>query len=318
MDVVSSQRRMAPRNATDEQSGGAASASENKTGPLRRIRQLHRHRSSRSSSAPARLRHNRRPKIEDHYRVDPKNRALLPGVPVHNDDWARDSHDFFNLIVLIPIIVLNAMNWDWDMLLGKTSTQSAAETVVNAWTGEWFSLFWDITFLYFMIDLIWVLLVPHCVKSPGTIIQHHIATLGYIFVPYTYSKCQWCMGACMSVEVNTWFLIARRVFNKQGFPPWKLELRPFISIRVKLISIFFYLSWFLIRIFLFPGLIVPIYDMWRDLTDEVGSPFNIMLVTLPLHSVFCVLNLKWTYDLLMSKIRSWKKGEKHKVIDKGL
>lgn len=51
----------------------------------------------RSNSAPC-LRKNL---IEDHYRVDPKAKEVLPGLPIHGNDWARDLHDFFNLIMLV-------------------------------------------------------------------------------------------------------------------------------------------------------------------------------------------------------------------------
>ena len=68
-----------------------------------------------------------------------------------------------------------------------------------------------------MADLIWVMLAPTCVKSPGVIIQHHAATLLYLIIPYRFpEETGWLMGACLCVEVNTWLLIARRVFNKQG------------------------------------------------------------------------------------------------------
>jgi hypothetical protein len=42
--------------------------------------------------------------IEEHYRVEgetTKERVVLPGVPKHEADWARDAHDFFNLVVLV-------------------------------------------------------------------------------------------------------------------------------------------------------------------------------------------------------------------------
>ena len=39
--------------------------------------------------------------IKDHYRVDSERRVVLPGVPKHEDDWVQESHDFFNLIVLV-------------------------------------------------------------------------------------------------------------------------------------------------------------------------------------------------------------------------
>lgn len=178
----------------------------------------------RTYSAPARISNNngnaRRQRhllVEEHYRVDPHDKALLPGLPVHNDDdWARDLHDFFNLISLVPVVVLNIINWRSDTLWDIILNEGSKKTIQQAWTGEWFPLFYAITIGYFVADLIWVLLVPHCVKSPGVIIQHHVATILYLIIPYRFPEEGWLMGACLSVEVNTWLLIARRVFNKQG------------------------------------------------------------------------------------------------------
>ena len=205
--------------------------------------------------------------VEDHYRVDytdTKHRVVLPGVPKHDDDWARDSHDFFNLIVLIPVVALNVINWNWEMILSMPKNKSVAD----AWTGDFFDLFFGVTFLYFVVDLLWILLIPSCVKSPSTIIQHHVATMLYIMIPYFVPDYRWCMGACMIVEVNTWFLIARRVFNKQGFSPWIIDLS-FVSIRVKLISICFYVTWISIRCFLYPILMIFIIEfISRSLMNE--------------------------------------------------
>jgi hypothetical protein len=256
--------------------------------------------------------------IDHHYRVDSVSRVVLPGVPKHEDDWARDSHDFFNLIVLIPIVALNVMNWNWEKLFNLKKKQ----TIVDAWTGDWFDMFFMVTVLYFAVDLAWVLIIPKCVKSPSTILQHHVVTLLYILIPYFKPEVRWCMGLCMSVEVNTWFLIARRVFNKQGFPPWIIDLS-FVSIRVKLISICFYITWIGIRVILYPIILVHLLKMWWKLSLKSGTYFNVDLIAPIIHSSFCVLNLKWTYDLTMSKIRYYKRKAMHnnkhvEEVDKGL
>lgn len=135
-----------------------------------------------------------------------------------------------------------------DILLDPKSEKQFQE----AWVGDWFSLFYAVVIGYFVADLIWVILVPKCVKSPvsqfilmhfynspmhrldsnhlvisqwqGVIIQHHVATLLYLLFPYIYPGDSWLMGACLIVEINTWLLIARRVFNKQGFTPWVRDL----------------------------------------------------------------------------------------------
>ena len=55
----------------------------------------------RSRSAPTghRRKDNHRSLVEQHFKID-KEYHLLPGVPVHDKDLARDIHDFFNLIIL--------------------------------------------------------------------------------------------------------------------------------------------------------------------------------------------------------------------------
>lgn len=258
-------------------------------------------------------------------------KVILPGVPRYEEDWARDSHDFFNLVILIPVTVLNVMNWNWDVLLSWNSASSsigssgsssssppmpfwsaqtlstALQAVQTAWTGDWFDWFFGVTAAYFIVDMLWILIVPICVKSPAVILQHHVAVLLFILIPYHHEAVRYCMGACMTVEINTWFLIARRVFNKQGFPPWTLFNSSWLSIRVKVISIFFYLTWISIRCLLYPALLIPFYQHWRDLSIKTGSWCNILLPSVPLHAAFCLLNLKWSYELLMSKLRYFRR-----------
>ncbi|KAL3932395.1 MAG: hypothetical protein SGARI_003974, partial [Bacillariaceae sp.] len=216
--------------------------------PFKALQNMRKRRRARSAPPGS----TRKPSLVDHhFRVqhhpESGRKEVLPGAIKHEDDWARDSHDFFNLIVLIPIVALNVMNWNWEVLMNLKKKQ----TVADAWTGDWFELFFWTTAMYFVADLIWVITTPNCVKSPSVIIQHHLVTMFYILVPYYQPDVRWCMGACMSVEINTWFLIARRVFNKQGFPPWIIDLSV-VSIRIKLISICFYVTWIGIRVILYP------------------------------------------------------------------
>mmetsp|Transcript_2876 Transcript_2876/g.5333 ORF Transcript_2876/g.5333 Transcript_2876/m.5333 type:complete len:315 (-) Transcript_2876:948-1892(-) len=291
--------------------------------PLRQIRKKAAARSNarpssplrkRTSSAPARIgNRKRRLLVEDHYRVDPDDKKLLPGLQVNDDDWERDIHDFFNLVSLVPVVVLNVINWNWDILLDPYSKK----TMQQAWTGEWFPLFFAITSGYFVSDLIWVLLVPQCVKSPGVIIQHHLATLIYLIIPYRFPEDRWLMGACLSVELNTWLLIARRVFNKQGFGPWVINVS-FFSIRIKLISVLFYVTWFFIRCYIYPSILKVLWTLWFTQWKKTGAIFNSQyVVALILHFIFCVLNFKWTFDLFMSKWRALRSGKPAKV-DRGL
>lgn len=258
--------------------------------------------------------------LEEHYRVDQQHQnqdhqnheqntnststVILPGLPKQDDNWSRDLHDVFNLVALVPVVATNIMNWDWDMLLHKYDQM---DQLSDAWTGEYFHTMFYVCSGYFIADLTWMVVAPHCVRSPMVIVQHHIATLLYLMIPYQVHSVRWLMGACMSVEVNTWLLIARRVFNKQGFPPWTIIDLSFLSIRIKLISIFFYITWISIRCILYPYLLIPIWYLYKERAVEFDSNWNLLLVCFPLHSVFCALNLKWSYDLFMSKMRYWRR-----------
>lgn len=282
---------------------------------------LRRRRVARSRSAPPgynRGNKSRNNLVQQHFKIDAKNQALLPGVPVHDEDLARDLHDFFNLIFLLPIVVLNALNWDWNKLVydGILSTSKTAKNthfdvgfLLQAWTGEYFNYFFWLTVGYFLVDMIWVCVVPKCVRSPSTIIQHHIAVFVYLTIPYFFPKFHFLMGVCMSVELNTWFLIARRVFNKQGFPPWQFDIPYVISVRVKLISIFFYITWILIRCILYPYVLYALAFPLRT-NKKFADSQNVILCAVILQAAFCFLNAQWTLQLVNSKIRQWKsKGE---------
>ena len=126
-----------------------------------------------------------------------------------------------------------------------------------------------------------------------------------------YPHTRFFMGACMSVEVNTWFLIARRIFNKQGFSPWVIQLpgtvSPAFSIRIKFISIFFYITWISIRCILYPFLLWHFVTLALQKYRIEKSVLNVETLVLPIHFIFCMLNLRWTYDLCMSKILYWKR-----------
>lgn len=244
--------------------------------------------------------------VDQHYKIDKQSRSLLPGVKSHDKDLARDIHDFFNLIVLVPIVVLNIICWDWEKMLDPKIY------FWNAWHGEYYDAFFMTTVAYFIVDLVWVCVFPKCVKSPSTIVQHHLAVLLYVTIPHTIPYLRWAMGVCMSVEINTWFLIARRVFNKQGFPPWTIDLPYLFSVRVKLISICFYTTWIAARIFIFPYMLVIYYRMfyYPDMF-QFERPLSVAFISgvATLHSIFVFLNIRWTVDLANSKIKQWKRKE---------
>ena len=68
-------------------------------------------------------------------------------------------------------------------------------------------------------------------------------------------------------------------------------------------------------------MLVYLVDRWWKKYLKAGSYFNIELIGPVMQSAFCVLNFKWTYDLIMSKIRYYKRKagqRKEYEISKGL
>ena len=105
------------------------------------------------------------------------------------------------------------MNWNWDKIFSHVSgVAKKKEKLLDSWTGEWFDAFLIATTLYFVIDLIWIAIIPRCVKSPSTIMQHHIFTMLYILIPYFQHDKRWAMGACMSSEVSPYVCKAPLLF----------------------------------------------------------------------------------------------------------
>ena len=126
--------------------------------------------------------------------------------------------------------------------------------------------------------------------------------VAYLFGPIAFPKYRWFMGACLSVEINTWFLILRRVVYKRK-----------IALLSDTVSACFYLSWIVIRCFVYPGIMVTFVQMAIHVVRETNQLFHWPMIFMPVHFVLCLLNLKWSYDLFMPIIKTWISKERSEV-----
>lgn len=134
--------------------------------------------------------------------------------------------------------------------------------------------------------------------------KHHFVAIAYLSGPLAWPEYRWFMGACLSVEVNTWFLILRRVLYKR-----KESIHPFIT---EVVSLLFYVTWIAIRVFLYPMIMYIFVQMAYDRIMETGVLFHWPMIFIPVHFFLCILNLKWTYDLFLpmyTKYFTSTKGE---------
>lgn len=129
--------------------------------------------------------------------------------------------------------------------------------------------------------------------------------MAYLSGPIIWPEFRWFMGACLSVEVNTWFLILRRVLYKR-----KDRIHPFIT---EFVSLSFYLSWVVIRIFLYPAIMFIFVTMYFDAVAKSGVFFHWPMIFIPVHFFLCLLNLKWSYDLFEPLVAKWMTKNKYEA-----
>jgi TLC domain len=119
--------------------------------------------------------------------------------------------------------------------------------------------------------------------------QHHFVAIAYLSGPVLWPEYRWFMGACLTVEINTWFLILRRVLFKRKAP----------ALLQKVVEIGFYVSWIAIRVILYPLIMYMFCGMALERIQETGYLFHWPMIFIPVHFFLCVLNLVWTYDLFL-------------------
>lgn len=136
--------------------------------------------------------------------------------------------------------------------------------------------------------------------------QHHFVAMAYLCGPMIWPEFRWFMGACLSVEVNTWFLIVRRVLYKR-----KDRIHPAI---LEFVSLSFYMSWIAIRIFLYPTIMYIFVNMYFDAVARTGVWFHWPMIFMPVHFFLCLLNLKWSYDLFQPLITTWLSRSKEQEV----
>eukprot|EP00928_Gymnodinium_smaydae_P056293 TRINITY_DN39699_c0_g1_i1.p1 TRINITY_DN39699_c0_g1~~TRINITY_DN39699_c0_g1_i1.p1 ORF type:complete len:303 (-),score=57.51 TRINITY_DN39699_c0_g1_i1:108-950(-) len=212
-------------------------------------------------------------------------------MPEHKpEDRLLRMHDNFNLFVL-PIVVILDIKFVMEGNLDHYDNP-------NFWRFLWF------TSAYIFIDMVWVALFPKCVKSQTTILIHHAVTLLYMGIPAFNPATRYAMAACLSVELNTWFLILRRAPIARG------ALKPFASVP-------FYITWYVIRIGIYPYMI---YDVWMLLVNHVeamkqaGDPayhrarYGLTYMAIPpvIQTLLTLLNFHWTIQLIRNNLK--KKG----------
>jgi len=209
-------------------------------------------------------------------------------------------HDVFNVVCVASLNILNIMNWRHDAASWSSLRLSdGASAWAERWGGEYHELFVAATFFYMLADIVFLFVLPQCVKIPGPIVVHHVFAIMAMAVPWYHGTTHgYTLGVFMLADINTMFLILRKLLMRTP----KAQLLPQIALPI--ISTCFYATWVLVRLVLFPIWLFTISGSeWASAWRRTGAPLNLFLV-MPLANTFAVyLNFKWTWDLLSGMLR---------------
>lgn len=189
------------------------------------------------------------------------------------DPILHKRHDIFNVIV-IPIIIFFLLKF-----LCAYSVDKNTPFIHVCLVGE----------IYFLVDAVWLIAYPRSVASPNVIIAHHVvAALGW-YMPMLNPSVAGYACACMLVEINTFFLIGRRVIGDNEM------------LKV-LFKMCFHISWISLRIVMYPVLLY--YFTLETLLEmtRVKNVLNVYALGIILLSSLTALNMKWSYDIYWRKL----------------
>merc|ERR1712087_580550 len=97
--------------------------------------------------------------------------------------------------------------------------------------------------------------------------------------------------------------------NSAGQKPFAPTVSLLTSLRLVLVSFSFYVTWFVIRLIFYPYLLIIIARSVWDYGLEMGTFFNRLLIAPVIQVALIVLNVKWTVDLIRSKLKSTGKSK---------
>ena len=190
--------------------------------------------------------------------------ALLAASSTHTQApiAAWKVHDYCNLVTLPVVVVLTG--------LSLTSPRWARPLA-----------------LYFLVyiaaDAIWICAQPEIVRAPAVLLSHHAATALLLVHALTHAAHRKYVAWLSCVELNTFFLILRRHIRR---PSWA----------VAIVQRSFAISWLLIRVCLFPVVVMVLWTLPPNDWPSSAHRFVVVATT----TALALLQLAWTRGALNS------------------
>ncbi|CAB1115304.1 unnamed protein product [Ectocarpus sp. CCAP 1310/34] len=205
--------------------------------------------------------------------------VLTKQKSMYVDGLAARIHDDMNLAVLAGMALMAA----WAMWKGDRWTQYALTLFAAG---------------YMVLDACWILCNPSGVKSPRTVLGHHVATLSVLVDPLLQPQHAFYTACALLVEFNTFLLILRRRVSWGGL----LEV-PFALSWVALRLIWYPFLGFYFTMCTFPETLKALYPerlvQWRFAVEE-DRPVPMFLGSYLAWVGICIFQGWWSCALVRS------------------
>jgi hypothetical protein len=200
------------------------------------------------------------------------------------DGLLHSRHDLFNLLAL-PVVLFFLADYLFGRMGINRNDLNENETS--------FTLLWCVGELYFAVDLMWLLLWPRSVASPAIIVFHHIiCCLGWC-LPLLRVELAPYAAALLLVELNTFFLIAKRYFADIS------------SVHVVMKHLF-HVTWIGLRLVMYPA-VCYMFSFEVHKSYIQSGYINLSSASMFILLLLICLNMKWTYDLYLKSDESMQK-----------
>ena len=205
-------------------------------------------------------------------------------------DYAQNkAHDNFNIAVL-PVLVacfLWHMATLWRLDVDSDAITSLSLRRESHGSTAWLATWWMFN-IYILVDTLWVCLYPRSVASPRLIILHHlVAIVGWQSVSF-WSGWEFYLSTALCVEINTFFLIAKRRFRS-----WNV------------LNTLDNITWTITRLIMFPIVTYNAFSVFHFLSrTKYGTYWHHGLFNAMTGVLLMCLNIKWSWDKIGNVLKS--------------
>ena len=192
-------------------------------------------------------------------------------------------HDVINIAFFAVINTINVVIFMSYTDLSSFSPLSKLESLNSIFT---IHALYIILSTYTIFDTILVLLFPYCVQAtnPMSIVYHHMATGGLIYLSQIDTKYSWHMSLTLLLEINTLFLTIKRNIPRG-------------TMAYIICDFMFYFTWLCLRVLLLPYLTYLFSSEYHLYSQKHNSYMNILVLAPFLIFALTLLSYYWTYQM---------------------